>query len=107
MTDAEIARAIGCGPSEKPEWWDRGPQTLAGYIMPPIYTGPSFKEWGPQTGMMWNWLVQKYGLLNINVLRHFDKQIISFGYPFEDVGGASLPLALCEAVNETMKGNVR
>lgn len=119
ISDADIARAIGCGPDAKPEWWCEvalcpvcgcgiHPKSdfcsyCALTIVPENptqeYNGPPFDEWGPQTGLMWDWLVQKWGVINIHAA-NANSDAVRIGYPFDGLFGDTLPLALCEAVEK-------
>lgn len=119
ISDADIARAIGCGPEQKPEWWWQryrcalcnrdhsswmckcsGKWKLGEIVY--AFTGHSFREWGTQTGLMLDWLRKRLGKFEIHYGTTGYVVIPNYSShePTDWGTGATLPLALCEAVEK-------
>lgn len=115
ISDPDIARKIGCGPEQKKEWWEVCCNGCGQWylntephcphcrneisICAGRWAGPDFTQWGEQTGLLWDWLVQKWGVINIHAA-NANSDAVRIGYPLDGLFGDTLPLALCMAVEK-------
>ena len=114
ISDADIARKIGCGPEQKKEWWEVCCNGCGQWylntephcphcrneisICAGRWAGPDFTQWGEQTGLLWDWLIVHLGRISVDGYCG-DTFFKSHGETIVE-HESTLPLALCEAVEK-------